>query len=164
MAKFVGIALFTRLVEGGPLVVILQRRGARNMEKPGFPPESFPWGLQVTVLGGVADETAEAVDELFREADEELGDSCFLPEDPTLLTEVGARVAIFAGFTDPGNVPRFALHAGSGGIDFFTLEQVRHGIIPITRENRATFDARSHDAMMFDERDAVLKGFELLAS
>lgn len=153
--KAVGLFVFT--VIGTDVVAVCQRRGSFNFKD--MKQESWAGLLQPTCHGKL-EEGEEYLDALWREVEEELGDSGFLPDENGrgLVVLVDGVVKTYAAMVDPSLIATMQLHSSTGG---FRL--VSYGDISIIRsalpEYRLNGVPPLIDAMFDDDYEALKEGF-----
>jgi hypothetical protein len=159
----VGLLIFTNL-PGLGLVAILQARGTYDPEEKR--PQSFPGTCQVTCHGDLENDE-NAMDGLFRECSEELGQTAA----QHLLALKSSLRELTHLKTDKKDMLTFGLHipdpsfltlipgSGTAGYRYVTHG---HAIVDITTEHRDSGVADLTVTAMFrDEQNALIRGFFL---
>lgn len=118
--KAVGLFVFTNI--GGLLFAVCQRRGKYDFKEGKV--ESWADLLQPTCHGKLID-SEDYLDALWREVEEELGDSGFLPEvdNDRLVLVVDQDVKTYALMVESSVVGDMQLHASTGGFKLISRQE-----------------------------------------
>lgn len=157
MSKAVGLFVFTRI--DGELVAICQRRGDYDYAKG----QKETWaGLLQPTCHGKLREGESYEDALWREAEEELGDTFFL-SDENLMTLVDGEIRTYGFMLQASVIGDMRLQPVTGGLVRITRRQA-DGMQPPKSEFRANGVPPGAPPVMFEDQiQALRKGFEVFA-
>jgi hypothetical protein len=162
MAKFVGLFLFTRTMDGAQLRAVVHRRGAMRLETKDSPRRPFAWGLQPLCRGPLV-AGQEPLDALFAAVAKMFDTSDVMPkidEDARILSKQSDRMIVYGWQLPWEDVLELRIGACTGSVTTFFKKQASQ-IKGVSLTKRDDVDARAHDTMLYQERLALLRGFKI---
>lgn len=162
MAKFVGLFLFTRTVEGAPLRAVVHRRSGMRSENQDSQRKPFAWGLQPLSRGPLK-ANENPLDSLFAAITMMFDTADIMPEqdeEAIVLSKPSDRMLIYGWQLPWEEVLALRIGACTGSVTNIFKKQASE-ITPVSLTDRDSIDARIHDTMLRQERLALMRGFKI---